>query len=366
VASRRTHLGLRRGGSRLRSLPARPLTAALVGAALLLGGCNSAQEQAKLELHEENCQNYYQQGEFFRALQQAELALSVDQDNVTMRIARGLCLLRIAKGAGDTDLLDQSIDVFDELIDDVSVDEEYQAYLGHGSAHLQRFLALDGSIGQLQSRVDRGFLDEVSQAQEERLVARHREMQAEDLEVAEESFREVLSLETHAENSYAMVDLVLVLNAGGEKHEDMVELANKALALLDENNVVNGRMLENSAGLPTATKLALERRIETNGAKEQALRDLLATVYFNKGELVPALEQLTLLADRGLMGEAQYYNRAEIYEQLGRFDLAVADLQSFMRMRSGYLTYEEDTLAPEIFRRIDELRAADAAALRRR
>ncbi len=367
MASRRTHLGLRRGGSRLTTRVHAPLVAALLGASLALPACSLGQEtQAKLELHQENCEAYYAQGDYFRALHQAELALTVDEDNVTMRVAKGLCLLRISKLSGDVALLNRSVAVFDDLVEDVSVEEEYQVYLGHGSAHLQRSLAFDDPITQQRNRLDRGFLDAESAESEERMLAAQIAVQAQDLVAAGASFRAVLGLENHAENSYAMVDLVLVLNSQDRHDAEMIGLAEKALDLITENNAVNGRLLENSGGLPPATRYSLERTIETNGDKERLLRDLLATVHFNKGELLLALEQLTLLADRGLMKEAQYFNRAAIYERLGRFDLAVADLQSFLRKRAAYLDYEDDTLAPDIFRRIDELRSAEAVALRRR
>ena len=65
---------------------------------------------------------------------------------------------------------------------------------------------------------------------------------------------------------------------------------------------------------------------------------------------------------RNVMTAVQFYNRAGIHEESGRYPEAISDLESFLRLRARYLDYEEDDMADETFRRIDALRSKLARA----
>lgn len=366
MATRRTHLGLRQRGPAVVPAVARPTPrAALRARALLIALCLapagcfglSEEDEARLSIHRDNTEEYFRKGEYVQALLNADKALAVDEDLAEMRVIRAYCLLRLGEASNNIRYLDRSVAEFEEIIDDYAADEDYRAHLGAGSAYLARALAAESEVDGIASRLQRGFLDPDEAEAERERMERARSTMRTSLDKAEAAIRSVLALEIHRDNSYALQQLVMVLNRQGGRDDETINVCERALELLEANTQVVESMLQRNAKLPPARQLELKRQVEMNTNRERLLRDLLATIHANNGNPTAALEQFAALEEHGLMGEAQYYNRAAIYESLGREVAAIADLESFLRLRGQYLDYEDDDMAPPTFARIERLEA---------
>ncbi len=326
---------------------------------LAVPGCFglSEQDEALLSIYRENTETYFRQGEYVQAMLNADKAIALDDDVPELRVVRAYCLLRLGEASNNVSYLDESVAQFDDIVADYPVDEQYRAYLGAGSAHLARALVSEREADAMTSRLGRGFLDEESSIAGRANLTVSRADQVKHLEIAEKHIRAVLDLDVHRDNSYALQHLVMVLNRQGNRDAETIAVGNRALALLHENSRVVESLLQRNAKLTPTRQLELQKQVEMNTNRERLLRDLMSTIHANNGDTVEALDQLSELEDRGLMGEAQFYNRAALYESLGQHRAAIADLKAFLRMRAQYLTYDEDDMASPTFARIERLEA---------
>ncbi|HEX5009485.1 MAG TPA: tetratricopeptide repeat protein [Planctomycetota bacterium] len=346
-------MGIRRGRPGLRRA-AVLLLAALAGCGL------SKAEQARLDVHKANASDFFSRSDYQRALQQANKAIALDPDDATMALVRAHCLLRIGTATRNGVLIDESIGAFEEMRSQWPDDD--RSTLGLGSAQLARALSMEDEIARAEKRLESEFLADTGRKEEQDRITAAQEARVASLHDAETALREVLSHELQKDNPIAVTDLVLVLHAEGGRDAEAEPLADQALRLLDENSSINQTKLDKNPRLSPGSKLELEQQIKNNKEKELSLRDLLATAALQRGDTDGFLTQMQLLEDRGLLDEVQYWNRAGVYEKLGRLDLAVADLESYLRLRSRRFTsYEQDDRAPEVFRRIEVLRERQAA-----
>ena len=331
--------------------------------AALAGGCFGLDEteEARLDVYRANASDFFERGDYQRSLQQASKALELDSDDVTMALLRGHSLLRLGTQSKNPGLLDDSLATFEELRR--SAPDDDRADLGLGSAHLARALALDNDIDRAEKRLESEFLSDDGRRQEQARIAAVREARAEHLHQAEVTLREVLSHPLQKDNAIALTDLVLVLHAQEGRDAEALPLADRTLQLLDEATALTETTLEKNTRLTPAARLELQKRVDGNREKELNLRDLLATAALQRGDTDGFLAQMKLLEDRGLLDEVQYWNRAGVYEKLGRLDLAIADLESYLRLRSRrFASYDQDDMASEVFKRIESLRDRQASA----
>ncbi|MHC4845479.1 MAG: hypothetical protein ACYTCU_04870 [Planctomycetota bacterium] len=332
----------------------------LVGAAALFGAgaCQSltVEEEARLAVYRENSQHYYDRGDYARALHQADSALALDPDSTGARLVKGFCLLKLGSMAGNPVVIDKALAELDALADTRAGRDDFRVQLGLGSAHLARALAHDETIGRIESRMTSEFLAPDGRAVEQRKLEDARASRLEHLHASEAALRRVLSFELQKNNAFALVDLVLVLHSLGGREIEAKETAEHALAMLDESNAVTENSLQRNAALSPVQRLDLENRIEMNQEKERQLRDLVATIDLSIGNVRGFLEQMEKLEARGLMAEVQYYNRAQVHEDLGLFAQAADDLEQYLRLRSRRLDYDQDDMAPATFARIEALR----------
>jgi tetratricopeptide (TPR) repeat protein len=347
-------MGVRRGRPGLRR-------AAILLLAALAGGCGlSKAEQARLDVHKANASDFFSRSDYQRALQQANKAIALDPGDATMALVRAHCLLRIGSATKNGVMIDESIAAFEDMRSTWPDDD--RSTLGLGSAHLARALSMDDEISHAEKRMESEFLSDAGRQEEQARIDAAQESRVANLRDAETALREVLSHELQKDNPIAVTDLVLVLHAEGGRDAEAEPLADQALRLLDENSSINQTKLDKNPRLSPGAKLELEQQIKNNSEKELSLRDLLATAALQRGDTDGFLAQMQLLEDRGLLDEVQYWNRAGVYEKLGRLDLAVADLESYLRLRSRrFASYEQDDRAPEVFRRIEALRERQAA-----
>jgi tetratricopeptide (TPR) repeat protein len=343
-------MGVRRRGPRL--IPSSTTTALL--AALLLPACFglSEKEQAMLSVHERNSQEFYSAGSYIQAQQQADMALVLNVSGVGMRMMRGFCLVKLGKALDDDVRLDESVATFENLID-TDGDENYRIWMGAGQAYLARALALDREAGKLERRLSSNFLSVESREVETQQLEDVREAWRSDLNDAESCLTRVFSFENQESNPYALIELVLVLNSLGDRGNDAVRLATKAVTILMEIIDVTNNTLQKRVDLSTSEKLALQTRIQESLDREALLRDMVAAIHFNLDQFEEAIVSLDNLEARQLITPAQIHSRATIHELLGNNAEAIRDLTAFLKLRA--LEHEYDDFASDLFERIERL-----------
>ena len=356
MATGRPYLGLRRRGPRLKP----SLAAALALLALLPApGCGlTDEEESRLAFFRESALGAYDRGDYLQSLHQANMALELDDDDPIMYLVRGFCQLKLGKATANPIVIDESLNSFEEVAEDL--DEDFRVFLGLGGAHLARALLDDREIALSERRLESEFLSPESRAAETRRLALDREQQRQHLLEAERYLRQVLDFQLQKDNLYALVDLVLAIDAQGGRDDEAMVFADRALAVNDESTRFTQAALDNNKSLSPGARIDLAQRIEANRDRERLMRDLIATVEFNRRNYEGFLEQMRILEERGLLDEVQLHNRAHVREQLGQYDAAADDLHTMLRMRVRRLDYDQDQLAPEIFRRIEELKARHA------
>lgn len=356
MATGRPYLGLRRRGPGLNL----PLAAALTVLALLASpGCGlTDEEESRLSFFRESSLGAYDRGDYMQSLHQANMALALDEDDPIMHLVKGFCLLKLGKLSDNAITVDESLDTFEAVADEL--DDDFRVYLGLGGAHLARALLCDKEITLMEKRLESEFLSPESRVAETKRLQIEREQQLQHLVESETYLRRALDFELQKDNLYALVDLTLALNAQGGKDDEALVFAERALAVNDESTRFTQAALEKNKALSPGARIDLAQRIESNRDRERLLRDLIATVEFNRKNYEGFLEQMQILDDQGLLDEIQLHNRAQVHETLGQYDAAADDLQAMLRLRVRRLTYEQDQLAPEIFKRLEELKARHA------
>jgi tetratricopeptide (TPR) repeat protein len=357
-------MGLRRGRSLLRRAPAAALLLGLTVAAL--PGCfgPSEEEETRLSLYRENSVNYYDRGEYLAALQQAGKALQIDPGLEPMQLVKGLCQLKLGQSQNNVTMIDESLATFEALRSRGVGPVDFRVNFGIGSANLARALEHDKEIDRIRRRLGSEFITEDGREEEEARLADEEEARALCLERAEKALRTVLADERQKDNTYVLLDLVLVLNCDPGREDGALELAERTLTLLQAESRQTQTNLTRNAKLSASAKIDLQQRVTNNDDKELALRDLIATIRLRHGDTTGFLEQMRLLEERGLIDEVQYWNLAEVHEQLGMYDEAIGDLESFLKLRARRMSYEQDDRAPEVFQRLEALRAKARAAAR--
>lgn len=351
-------MGLRPGRPRLKPL------AAGWAALALLAGCSGLdeQEEARLSLHRENAQSFYERGDYARALHQANMAAALDDRSLSVQLVRGYSLLKLGKNTRQLATVDEAIDIFASYAATLDGEGDFRVHLGLGSAHLAAALLSDELIEKAEQRLQSEFLSAAGRRADESALRRLVEDRQAHLAAAEAALRRTLAFELQKDNAFAIVELALTLNSMGDRDLETIALAERALALLDESTRLTRQSLDRNTRLTPSARLDLNRRLEGNAEQQRLLRDLIATIHYHRGDLQGFLAQLALLDEKNLLDEAQLWNRAAVHEDLGEYGKAAQDLERFLRLRVKRLSYEQDPLAPEVFRRIEELRARPATA----
>ncbi len=351
-------MGLRRGRPLLKLA-----TLALLALLLPASGCSSTPDGSneRFGLFRENSQSYYDRGSYPQALHQANMALAIEPDDENMLLIKAFCLIKIGNISNNSILLDESISIFDAILDTSEGRDDFRASMGLGSASLARAFEHDREIKRIQKRLASDFLSVGTRQQDEQALLQEQSARHDRLQQGEAALRRVLADPLQKDNAFAMVDLVLTLNALGDRDKESLPLALRALGQLDSDTYFTQSQLQKNSKISASAKVDLEQRIANNRQKEVMLRDLVATVSYNAGDLDGFFAQMAILEQRKLIGELQYYNRADVNEQLGHYAAAADDLEKFLRLRVKRLSFEDDDMAPEVFRRIETLRARAAS-----
>ena len=330
-----------------------------MAALLAAPGCGlTDEEESRYSFFRESALGAYDRGDYLQSLHQANQALELDDSDPLVHLVKGFCQLKIGKAGNNPDVIDDALITFDGIADEM--DDDFRLHFGLGGAHLAQALIAEREIGKMQTRLDSEFLSAESRQAESRRLDHERERQHQHLLDAEASLRRVIEDRLQKDNLHALVDLVLAIDAQGGRDDEALVLAERALEVNDESTRFTRAALDNNKSLSPGARIDLGRRIQANTDRERLLRDLIATVEFNRENYAGFLEQMEILEARGLLDEVQLHNRATVHEQLGQYDAAAEDLQAMLRMRVRRLEYDQDLLAPEIFARMEALKARHA------
>ena len=316
------------------------------------------EEESRYSFFRESALGAYDRGDFLQSLHQANQALELDDGDPIVHLVKGFCQLKLGKAASNPVMIDDSLVTFEGVAGDL--DQDFRVFLGLGGAHLAQGLLAEREIQRMQTNLESAFLSAESRMAEARRLETELERQHQHFVEAEAALRRVLDFQLQKDNLYALVDLVLAIDAQGGRDDEALVFANHALDVNDESTRFTQAALDNNKSLSPGSRIDLSRRIEANTDRERLLRDLIATVEFNRQNYVGFLEQMDILEARGLLDEVQLHNRSTVHEQLGQYDAAADDLQAMLRMRVKRLSYDQDRLAPEIFARIEQLKARHA------
>ena len=315
---------------------------AVVTLLLPLGGCLglSDQEQAQLSVHVENSLDFHKRGSYTQALHQARFALTFDDDNITMLIIKGDCLVKLGAARGDSALVDEGLMVLEDLCSGRGGDY-YGSWLALARADITRAMAHQNEAAKIQRRLESDFLGAADRTREESWHAVEITSATQRFEKAERALRRVLEFENQGDNIEATVDLVVVVNSLGNREDEAIALAKRATELLQEATALSRRMLQKDLSLDPEKKFELQRRIDGHLAKEAQLRDIQLTIHYQRQDLQACLADLAGLEMRQLMRPEHHLTRAEILEALGRYEEASADLSEFLRLRARTNNYDE-------------------------
>lgn len=321
---------------------------------LLTSGCFGLdeQEQAVLDVHQQNSQMFFQSGSWQQALHQADMALKLDDDLLGMRLIKALCLTRLGTGNESREQINGAIAIFDDVCNGDGA-EDYRSWLGSGQAHLARARLLQHEVERIDRRLGSDFLTEQGRRDEtaDRVAVNARRLR--DLEFAERHLRRVLEFPIQRDNVYAMIDLTLTLLEGDGREDEAAVWGRRAVALLQDAVALTRETVSKNMNLSPRGRINLQQRIEEYLDKEAMLRGLIITIEFNRGSFQRCLEEYAALEARSMMDAAHYHNRALVYERLGMWSEAIADLEAFLRERSRDQAY--DGQVEQVFDRIDVL-----------
>ncbi len=376
-------MGLRRRGPRLtaanpRALPARrprsrpgrhtrsPGRVACCLALTLFSSCFglAEEEQARLDLHVSNALTFLDSGAYPQALQQAGKALELDSGLESMQLVRGAALLRIGKANSDPKLINEAMDVAEDLSSGWLRDKDFRVYWLLAQCQLARAFLNDDAIDSIGRRLaTRDYRDAGERRDDQDRLERERENRRDSLLKAESNLQRVLADPRQADNHHVLTDLVVTLNEIGGREDDVLATSQSALVALDEASLT-WRQLQL---VPTRTedrKRLDQNQIDNNLSRERQLRDIIVTIYFNRGDYEEALAEYEVIEERQLMTAVQHYNRAGVYEQIGDYVRAIDDYEQFLRIRSRFMKYADDDMAPQVFEKLDELRRRAPATTR--
>lgn len=290
-------------------------------AAIVLAACSSerrltAEEKKKmLEVHTETAQQYLAMGELDRAEGQALKGLELDPQNEKLRLIRGWALQR----RGRTQDILQAEVVFRSLVSG----GDYRARLGLAESLERKGLAYDEAARDIKSG------KRVSEAAdpEQRVT----ELDAQARHAWDESLREFeKTLESRPVDIDVLSGLIRVTTLLG-RHEDASRWSERLVQAAQKDlDFWQARIL----------------RPEISAAEEQHFRGLIknlqerqivtllhmSTLELQAGHAQKAADALDAAAEIDPDRSEIFSRRAEVRQELGRYDDAIADLDTYLRL----------------------------------
>ncbi|MHC4942640.1 MAG: tetratricopeptide repeat protein [Planctomycetota bacterium] len=309
----------------------------------------SEKEETALTLYKQNSKSYYNTGKYDETIDQCYKGLELDDDDFSLNLTLAWALLR----AGGKANIFAAYNQFQKVLDSQWFDEDYRALLGMGETSYRIATLYNKKLEEYERRLEADpgseelFLDEMEAC---------REGKARYLEEAKEYLAQVLENERHTENVDALLILGQVHAYGGD-HDQAVECIVSGLELLERSTSFQQSKLDMDKSITGDGRRFFERQIKRNLKSEKELRGLLAFVYQLKGQYGKALVQYNLLKDRDLFDYVQYYNRGVCLQELGRYEEAIREYETYLSKASVTgRDFDEDVHFHKAFERINTCR----------
>lgn len=288
---------------------------------LYLAACSSGekltaeQKQRMLEIHTESAQQYLAMGELERAQDQTQKGLELDPENVKLRLIRGWALQR----RGRTNDILQSERVFRDLL----ATGDYRANLGLGESLERKGIACAEAADAIRSG------ERVTDAADP--VQRADGLDQDATRAWEEAHTELKrALDNHPGDIDAIGGLIRVSALLGRDGESLDWCARHLEATTADLQFWEQRILrpdisaEEEAYFRGLIKRLTQRQIATHLHA--------ATLLVNGGEKPAALQHLDAVAELDPERSEVFSRRAELALDLGRYDQAIVDIDTFLRL----------------------------------
>ncbi len=305
----------------LHSLLARCARVAIAMSLVLVCACSSddeltdEQKQKMLEIHTESAQQYLAMGELERAQDQAQKGLEIDPENVKLRLITGWSLQR----RGRTNDILQSEKVFRDLL----ATGDYRANLGLGESLERKGIACIEAADAIRTG------ERVSEAADP--SQRVEELEAEARAAWQEAHTQLLlALEKHPGDIDAIAGLIRVSALLGEDRESLEWCARHLEGTSSDLQFWRERILrpdisaEEEAYFRGLIKRLTQRQIATHLHA--------ATLLAKNGDKSAAIEHLDAVIELDPERSEVFSRRAELALELGRYDQAISDIDTFLRL----------------------------------
>ncbi len=332
-----------------RALCSAALASALVLFLVPLQACSSLSEKEKIALdgYKQNSKAYYTTGKYREAIHQCRRGLEIDEDDYSLNLNLAWALLKSGEKQNIFAAFDQfkSMDKPDWFWHDWLVflfladEEDYKVTLGIGQTCCKIATEFGKQIDRYTWKIESEpatieiFGEKIKECEERK---------AENLDKAIQYLKRTLAMERQKEN----VDAILTLGqayAYRGKPEMALETLGHGISLLDKSTSFHQKRLEKEKNLNSNGQRYFQKTIRRNLKLEQGLRGILAFVYRLQGDNEKALEQYSLLYNKGLFNDSQHYNRGITLQALGRYEEAIRDFELFLGQASmSGKSYDED------------------------
>jgi tetratricopeptide (TPR) repeat protein len=320
----------------------------------VLAGCGvfglSQTEQEQLAFFQQNAGLYYEGGRYSQALDAVRRGLEISPDDYKLKMIEGWCYLR--QGDDDPRLLPRAEEIFDQVCEQRSEDEQHEAaLLGHGTVHKM--------LGVLHRRRAAALREEADQPQRSAGEKTVRAAEAQEHEVratyhlqkATKSFEELVKHEQQLHVAYKhLMDIAAEYN----RYDAAVAAGEECLRY----NLSDQAALQKVIDATMSVRDEREKRVRFQDLVDQEMRvrTALAEMHFRAEKYEAAIGQLDAILAKDPTRSIDYYNRATALEKLGRTDDAERDFEKFLSSTKLPVGHEKVTRAFEFTRATEAAR----------
>ncbi len=299
----------------------RRVTVAIAASLMLLVACTSTDQptaeqlQKMLEIHTESAQQYLAMGELERAQDQAQKGLEIDPENLKLRLITGWALQR----RGRTNDILQAENVFRQLLGT----GDYRANLGLGEALERKGMVCSEAADAIRSG------DRVSEAADPSV--RIAELEQDAKNAWSESHTELKrALERHPGDIDAIGGLIRVSALLGNDRESLDWCARHLEATTADLNFWQQRILR--PDISAEEESYFRSLIKRLTHRQVATHLHAATLLVKSGDKAEAIGHLDVVAELDPERSEVFSRRAELALELGRYDQAIVDIDTFLRL----------------------------------
>lgn len=268
-------------------------------------------EERMLAQYEGNARQYYEGGQYERAIQQAQRALELDSGNETARLV--LAWSHLQRDTRDD--VWNAEPIFRKLSGGFFSKENREAVLGHGFA-----LRRQGDF--LAAAAERAAKESPPST-----VERLREQAGEKYEEATGRLKRAYALDPEATDALAALQQIYALQGNYAESirygEQYVAAAAKSWPFWEKQIL--------RTDISAEEERVVRARYESSRRKEIASRSLLASCQFKQEKYPLALTELDTVLQLDPDRVEEYFNRALCREKIGELIGAVQDMETFLK-----------------------------------